>query len=440
MSGRVIPSKFMHKDSKIGVDSFRDVTVERVRLQPVASSSQTVFRPDTLNKISFKIPCFSQSFMDTSRSFISMEVACSNTNVVGMNFSNNLNLFNRIVIRSSSGVTLEDINNAEILSKLLMITNENGDHKQDEGVFGNRDPTYGMATSSKTVIFRFSTGILSKFLSSYLPLWLMDGGSGNSALELDLYLSKPEMCLVATTATAAIGASYTITNPIYNICLLKLDSNLCSKFDSIICDENESIEIDYTTFHSHAHVLGSQKNIISIHENATCLRRIWSVFLDTVQAVDNKQGLHFHGSLNDTDAKKQVVKYNYKVGTQNVYNEAVEEVHNNSVSMQYVKDSLWNHDKPLLIMGADTQQHNNFESGSSGMYTTVASFNYSQESEKGIIQGISSSSPIQHTVDFKESPANELTCYNFAEVTYKLKIQKGVLSFLEPKAGSQSVY
>ena len=47
---KVIPSQFMMSNSPIGVDTFKDVTVERVRVMPIGTTSSTAYTPTGLNK------------------------------------------------------------------------------------------------------------------------------------------------------------------------------------------------------------------------------------------------------------------------------------------------------------------------------------------------------------------------------------------------------
>ena len=136
---KVIPSKFMSANVNQGVEAFKEISCERIRLQPIGTSSSTKYTPHALNKIHFRLPCYSNSYLDNSRSFLTFHLKTSGTGLTNFDnavFGNNLPIFSRIVIKTSSGLVLEDVTNADVLRKLLTIISSNEDYNVTEGHYG----------------------------------------------------------------------------------------------------------------------------------------------------------------------------------------------------------------------------------------------------------------------------------------------------------------
>ena len=51
---KVIPSKFMSANVNQGVESFEEISVEQIRLQPIGTSYNTWYTPNALNTIHFR--------------------------------------------------------------------------------------------------------------------------------------------------------------------------------------------------------------------------------------------------------------------------------------------------------------------------------------------------------------------------------------------------
>ena len=74
------------------------------------------------------------------------------------------------------------------------------------------------------------------------------------------------------------------------------------------------------------------------------------------------------------------------------------------------------------------------------MFLTCANMCYSPEEMKNVVQGVSSSTPIELQVSFENSPEGNLVVNNFCEIGYDLVIKNGMIRYEEQKPGSQSVY
>ena len=438
---KIVPNKFIPPSSKIAVDSLKDIKLERVRLYPQAHAN-TTYSPSGLNRISFRIPAYANSMLDNSRSFLSFKLKMTEsgstlTNSNNAVFGNGLPIFNRILIKNSAGLVLEDISNFNVLSKILLCVSEEEDYRVDKGVYGTTEApnTVGaeLIPSANGIVYtyQFNTGILSKDLSAYLPLFMMDS-NGGYAIDLEMFL-QDNTCISVNNASVGADVSYELTEPVYNLCLLRMDQSLCSKFNEISCDPNSTIEIPFTTFKCHTATIQSQTNVVQISENASNLKRVWSVYLDQNQTRGTsytsppKSVIPFRGSVNEASGSK-VVKYNYRVGSTYIYNEPVQETVNNNISLQYVKDALWGMKRPMILSKTNSDKTATLYQ-SDQKFFTVGNFEYSEEAmNPAVISGISSTLPVQLEFTLDSTPGSAIVNHNFCEVGYTMSIRGGVVS------------
>ena len=170
------------------------------------------------------------------------------------------------------------------------------------------------------------------------------------------------------------------------------------------------------------------------------LKRLWSVYLDSSQSVAGDTVLPFRGCVNDSSGGK-ITKYNYRLGTKCLYNEPIEETINNSQTLGHVKNAVWSGDKPFLLSKSNaTYSATKFEDASYDTFMTVANMCYSTEELKKVVQGVSSSTPIELQVTFDSSPADTIIVNNFCEIGYDLVIQNGMIRYEEQEPGSHTVY
>lgn len=443
---KIVPSKMMAPPSKLMADSLKSIQLERVRLLPQQHAS-TTYSPSGLNRISWRLPAYANSMLDTSRSFLSFKVKITGSGTLDATnnavFQNGIGgIFERLVVKNSAGLVIEDISNFNVLQKVLTLVSQEEDYRIDEGVYGSSEATAAvgalMVPSADGIVytFKFNTGVLSSALSAYLPVFMMDSNGGYS-LDIDLYLSSADSCM-KQNGTINADVSYVITEPVYNLALLRMSSELCSKYNEISCDPNSSIEIPFVTYKCHTQTLQSQNNIVHISETATNLKRIWGVYLDQSQTKAGNV-LPFRGSVKEGNGFR-LTKYNWRVGTTYLMNEPVQETINNNTSLQFVKDSIFAMKKPLVISkGNANDTATLFEDDEK--FFTVANFEYSSESmDPSVVGGISSTNPIQSETTFDSTPSTAIINHNFAEVGYVMTVRNGIVRYEEPKPGSQSVY
>ena len=121
---KAVPSKMLPMSETMGADAFRDITVERVKLTPIGVNASTMYSPAALNKIHFRIPSYSASFLDNSRTFLSFTVQTTGTDLTATHnavFGNGLPIFNRMLLKSSNGLVLEDCTQYHLLTRLFTI-------------------------------------------------------------------------------------------------------------------------------------------------------------------------------------------------------------------------------------------------------------------------------------------------------------------------------
>ena len=215
--------------------------------------------------------------------------------------------------------------------------------------------------------------------------------SGGYAFDVELTLSQPNECLTVVGGNVA-NPSYTLTEPVMNLNVLRMTPALCSKYNQIACNENEKITIPFKTYRCHSSSLTTAtKQQLSIHEMSTNIKRIWSVLTNAVPAIDDPQNLGFYGSVKDTSIK--ISEYNYQVGNQFIFSESVNELSNgnNNISLNHVKGGSFSHGKNTIMTQpeSETSIHNCFEASAKKMFHTCCSFDYSKESTREVTKGIS---------------------------------------------------
>ena len=136
-----------------------------------------------------------------------------------------------------------------------------------------------------------------------------------------------------------------------------------------------------------------------------------------------------------------------------MYNEPVEEQQSNARTLMFVKQAFGVPDDVVLrteVRDIDTNKWSGLveEQNKTGRqfdvnrWFSVASFDYSP-ADSGVIQGISTSNPVELSLKLKAPLGNEGTSHNlinFCELAYDLVFKGGSMHYEEQKPGSQSVY
>jgi hypothetical protein len=250
-----------------------------------------------------------------------------------------------------------------------------------------------------------------------------------------------------------------IHSPVWYMHLMRMDEGLARRFNQMAV-HGEEIRIPFTTWHTHRTSLTSNNIIAYIHENATNFKKILTCLHNTSARLITASGSSIKGNgmlggINSSTASdaagvvnsvNTVSSYNYRVGVQHVYNEPVQETSSNTRTLQFVKSAFGYSDDTVL----QTELHNTLPNraiadGKKRMFEAerwcaVASFDYSP-GEEGVIQGISTSNPVELSLSVTGFDAAIPTIVlNYCELAYDLVFKGGSIHYEEQKPGSQSVY
>lgn len=469
MSSVAVPKKMVPVPNVYGVEAFKEIKPEIVALHPVQHKN-TRFETEAQNRISFRVPAYSNALLDNSRSFLHMKVATKAT--TGAYFANGLPILSRMVVKTSAGLTLEDVSDFDILNAMLdtftpadaeelsmygnMVTGF-GDEADDFRItrlpyMGSSGNEFATTANYKEVLLKFNHGIFSKHLTKFLPLFMADGGAGYS-FDVDLYLSDNGLSWDTNATLDAYTESYpkiAIHSPVWYMHLMRMDEGLARRFNQMAV-HGEEIRIPFTTWHTHRTSLVAEKIIAYIHENATNFKKILTCIHKPGQRLirhDNGgtdgHALEFtgmQGGVRNTNNK--VNSYNYRVGIQHVYNEPVAEVGSNIRTMQFVKSAFGLSDSVLHQMDMLSKEKRDTKNNAIRMFEkerwcAVASFDYSP-TEQGVIQGISTSNPVELSLSVSDFAEGSIVL-NYCELAYDLVFKGGSIHYEEQKPGSQSVY
>lgn len=451
MSSVAVPTKMVPVPSVYGVEAFKEIKPEIVALHPVQHKN-TEFTTAAQNRISFRVPAYSNALLDTARSFMYMKAAVEGT-TTGASLALGTPLLSRMVVKTSSGLTLEDIADLDILTTLLE-TLKPADHEMN-ALYGNhaRDHTFdddvkkvgrlppkdsGWAVGSyKEILFRFNFGIFSKTLTKFLPLFMADGGAGYS-FDVDLYLSDRGL----HTADAASTATLAIKEPVWYLHLVRMDEGLARRFNTMAV-HGEEIRIPFITWHTHRTSLQSSTMLAYIHENATnfkkivtCIHKDGTPLITETTAGATKKFTGLEGGR--ASVANRVKSYNYRIGVQHVYNEPVAESSSNARTLEFVRSAFGIPDNQLMITQVPDTALTTKLPFEHGRWMSVASFDYSP-ADASVIQGISSSNPVELSLSVDDW-ASGSTVLNYCELAYDLVFKGGAIHYEEQKPGSQSVY
>ena len=438
-----IPTKMIPSAMTIGVDSLKALTPERIHLKPVNQALS--YTKAGINKITFRIPAYSNSFLDTSKTFLTYNLSynSSTTISVGNNCSpvNTGNFISRVVVRTSAGLVVDDISDYHVLNQMnqAMLPTCKTINAIEGRLAGSMDtgvhsPEYTVAKAFRGTGIEFrhhiQAGLFSSHTEKLLPLGMMDGGSG-FAFEIDLYLADDPAVMKETGVVNA--PFYEVRDVIMHLETIRADENLCQKFNQIACDGDKEILIPFTTMHAHQSYLQARgQNIVRIHESATNLKRIFSVYLDNadITTVVSANAYKFLGG--SAEPSKKVLRYNVRVGSKWLYNDYVTTT---AEAVMHLKNSLGMQNTPLVL---ETVNSAFITYADVSKMIHVVDFGYTNEK---FLDGISSNTPIEFYVDMSSIyTQNTSIMHSFTELNYNLSIKKGQVSYVEPKPGVGTVY
>jgi hypothetical protein len=413
---------------------------------------QTTFRPNGVNKVTWKIPAYANGFLDTSKSFISFVVGYDTTTAVTAvtdtcRLTNGAPVFQRLTLKSNAGLIIDQIDNYHVLSQIISATmpvsravsvlegRDNDSVFVDGSMKAEACVAQKLTTQGVPIRHYINMGLLSKHTTKWLPLGAMN--AGGHAFELEMQLSDNASVLRHTGTVA--DPVYRLEDVVYNMEVRTLDEALCRKFSEIACSPGAEMRIGYKTMHAHTAVLNSSKNIVKIHESATSLDRVWNAFLVSgdMTKLDATSAYKLVGGT-ESASNRVISRYNCRVGSNWLFNQFVEEDNKSIGNMQtctHVKNALGYQNHPLVMEHRDAATHLLTDRA----YVNVFDFQYS--GGEGFANGISSSTPLEIYIDLPTAyTANDIMMFSFAEISYDLVVKNGMVHYEEIRPGSNAVY
>jgi len=438
---RSVPSKLTSYGPQPIAVSAKKMDLSYTSLLPANNAgADFVYAPGGTNRILFRVPAYADTMLDCERSYLTFKFACSSgaeTGGNGLMLNPRLGtsaVFNRMIVKSAGGLVIEDIQNLDLLNRILRTVSPADEARHAEGEFldlhqDQIDTT--MKTSLKdayktgvTLKYQFRTGLLAKHLKSYIPVGAMNGGNAGEAFSVELFLNDQKKCLQALgTGTDATDTkkSYTLQDVKWNMALLRADSSIAERFNN----SNQEIVIPITTYRNNQASISSNQTTIQIAEACSDLRRVHTAIVDSrneAAPVSSAypRGLALKGGFKDATFK--VSSYQLQVGNKYIYNEAILSETDNTLLLEQVKNASFTK-KPIMCeqiseLGVDMRP--DYETDS---FTLTSSFCYTDPTQ--MVNGISLGSlPLVMSLKTTAAPANS-TLQSFSECGYNLVIEKG---------------
>ena len=305
----------------------------RTNILPANSSGNYSWSPSSNNRITFQIPSFPNSYISPKRSFIRFLLKTSSNGVLVPQ----ANVFRRMLLKSSRGQVLEDIDNLDVLSRIFQNMKSEATLKGE--AFSSKDvravdvaKNFGNMTNANGQNMRhhLMSGILGEHQEFLIPVSSMAASSGY-AFQLELFLNENAK-VVGSTNTA--DATYTIEDVSYDMELVEVSDAIMADINSELSSGSQ-IPLPYKSWRSFNTALsgaGTQHKV-DIAESAINAEKIYSVIVP--QSWTQKQSVNttkylgkaydpysFYGgrkALSDSGAftspTDYVTKYNWRYGS-----------------------------------------------------------------------------------------------------------------------------
>jgi hypothetical protein len=404
------------------------------------------YAPGGTNRILFRVPAYANTFMDCERSYLTFKLTCTSSTETGANglmLNPRLGtaaVFNRMIVKSAGGLVIEDIQNMDILNRILRTLSPADECRHQEGDFLDL-PQDQITSTMKTALkdsyktgvvlkYVFRTGMLAKYLKTYLPLGAMNAGGAGEAFSVELFLNDQKRCLqVLGTGTVATDTvkSYSITDVQFNLALLRADSSIAERFHN----SNDKIVIPITTYRNNQASISTSQTTLQIAEACADLRRVHTVLVDSRDETapvsdDYPRGLLLQGGFKDSTFN--VNSYNLQVGNKFIYNEPILSTTDNTLLLEQVKNASFTK-RPIMAerigkLGVNMRPDYEIDS-----FSLTSSFCYTDPSQ--MLSGVSLGSlPLVLTLKTSAAPANS-TIQSFSECGFNLVIDSSGYMRLE---------
>ena len=440
---RTVPSKLVTYGGKpVGI-SHKQFDISFNTLLPANSTGGSAFAPNGVNRILFSVPSYQNTFLDNARSYLSFNLALSETDTILCPSMGTSALFSRLVVRSGPNI-IEDIQNLDVLNKILVSMSDKDESRLSEGIytreygFANVDATKGafIAAKQKSGVemkYVFKHGILAEHLKQFIPLHNMNMADGR-AYQVELYLNDATRCLMHVgDGTVPANPSYSLSNVKYNMCLLKADQTIISRLSATT---GSKIIIPFSTYRSTQATLSAQSTVTQISETCSDLRNVHTVIVSgSTHTISNLTDEYptasaFRGGILDSTIK--VEEYNCQVGNKLIFTEPLQSLTDNNAMMAQTKNASF-HKGQMLLETLDFQANSIRPSYERSLFSMTSSFTY--ENSDIMSNGISLSSlPLVMKLKLaSDSGLGSKTLLSFAQCGYYLVIENGNCKLVDSK-------
>lgn len=425
------------------VEGIQGIKSETVDLLPANGSSATTYSPTGNNRVIFNIPAYPHGWLNAQKSFMKFKVKSNGADYL---MRDGVPIFNRLVLKASNGIVLEDIQDYDVLEKVFNLVKDSSTKDVDstlEGDYGEAIEqlvTAAEATTfngllaiefsnGKTYLKKLLSGVIGAYQSAYVPLNLM-AGNGGYALQMELYMNPAESCMKQTVSGTGPTPSYTVDNLQLQLEVLTMSPEICDKFNSAICGGQELV-LPFNSFRSHIHTHSTgTKTQVYINENVTDLQRLWTVIRASAPGFGAEYD--FIGGSKHTGGVK-VSDYQYRYGTSFKPLAKCEVGERSSVvalaNLMSSINSLVS-GTPFLAKNKRTTTNARYDNDA---FVLCQSFEYSEDDFKNGLNTTSSGAPVQLEINWSQTTDNKILT-TFVESGFSLVISKdGFVSLVDKK-------
>ena len=249
----------------------------RTNILPANSSGNYSWSASSNNRITFQVPQFPNSYVNTKRSFIRFLLKTSSNGVLVPQ----ANVFRRMLLKSSRGQVLEDIDNYDTLCRIFQnmkteatLKGEATSSKDIRAVDVAKNFTNMTNANGQNVRHHLMSGILGDHQEFLIPISALAAGSG-FAFQLELFLND-DAKVVGSTNTS--GDSYSLEDVSYDMELVEVSDAIQADINSELASGSQ-IPLPYKSWRSFNTALsgaGTQHKV-DIAESAINAEKIYSV-------------------------------------------------------------------------------------------------------------------------------------------------------------------
>jgi len=231
----------------------------RTSLTPTNSSG--TFVPSGNNRVIFQIPSYENSFINTKRSYIHFKLQATGTNAADAILTPGAPVFRRLLLKNSRGQVLSDIDNCDVLCRLMSNKEPEAELKGKSSVsFDTRADGGGLDrqedfSTGKTVVHDLLDGLLGRSQEYLIPVSSLVASAGPGAFQLELWLNDPAKVFCASKGSGTV-ISYSMSDVAYDLELVELSPELMTDINTEISG-GASIPIPYRSVHSYTNQVAS---------------------------------------------------------------------------------------------------------------------------------------------------------------------------------------